>query len=82
MHLNRDLIDQDYSREESGEVDNLATTLNSLDEAETDDSPGSGQAAHQLWLEASKIIPIGVLLQSQHRPLEVILAWRHSLVHL
>ena len=35
-----------YLREESREVDDLAAALDALDEAETDDGPGGGQAAH------------------------------------
>ena len=71
-----------YSREEGGEVDDLAAALNPLDEAEADDGPGGGQAPHQLWLEAPEVVPGGVLLQTQHRPLEVVLAGGHSLVNL
>ena len=71
-----------YLREESREVDDLAAALDALDEAETDDGPGGGQAAHQLGLETAEVVPGGVLLQPQHRPLEVVLARRHSLVNL
>ena len=35
-----------YLREESREVDDLAAALDALDEAETDDGPGGGQATH------------------------------------
>ena len=59
---------------ESGEIDDLAAGLDSLDQAEADDDPGCGQTTHQVRLEASQVVPGGVLLQTEHRPLEVILA--------
>ena len=35
-----------YSREERSEVDNLATALHTLDQAQTDDGPGRGQTTN------------------------------------
>ena len=56
------------------EVDDFATGLDSFDQAETDNDPGGGQTTHQVKLEASHVFPGSVLMQTKHRPLEIILA--------
>ena len=44
--------------------------------------PGSKYSTHQLGLQATEVVPAGVLLQAEHGPLEVVLAGGHPGVHL